>query len=398
MTDIIELNFSMDENSLNKNEYYDAIAINSNNDKIIIKFLGKFRGIKEEINSNQEEFKTFTFDKDSLFIYKDSMAKTQISIAKKPKILIINYDEQRKVFKIGTAFFYNRIQNPKTIEERYLQNIIQRIKKDKPDLIVCSVQNSLSCTTDHLEHHLMGSIFDDLKKNNKYPMNYSLVSKVEATKKSNSSQTSCLSTILNNSKKPFNCRVRIYGNNDTMDFKFKNEDFKEKSISSHFSNNSNYNRSITEFNGEPPIGKFYIKDIEYRRVNEGNGYGGILHLITVAIKYNINDEPVLYQYMFVNYNIENEKSKILDRLESVNINNPSILSNPFEIFMITLKDIKTRKFYPGENKNIFKVKNGKKLINKNKINHTPNNKNSFQELIKNEKTPLLGQINYAIIS
>jgi hypothetical protein len=130
-----------------------------------------------------------------------------------PKEYNINSEKYKKIYKDVFDFFYNA----------YKIGIKYRM------LIVCT-QNSKSCTQDHFQH-LIKDIIKAIKPKADYSHIESylegihLIDKADATSSKNSSFWSCPKSILEK-KLPFNCRTRIYGNNQLYSDEYKNSDNK----------------------------------------------------------------------------------------------------------------------------------------------------------------------------
>ena len=173
---------------------------------------------------------------------------------KPPKILVISYDESSKRFLIyqGNKMFRGPIIQSKS-QDYYLSIISKKIQESKraPDLVVCCTQNSLSCTEDHFQHYFKNLMINLLRKKEK-SMKYSLISKADATTENDSSFWSC-STKISNESKPYNVRIRVYRNEDTLDSILVNEKFNKDSASGMYEKKSKYdewytNRDISKSN------------------------------------------------------------------------------------------------------------------------------------------------------
>jgi hypothetical protein len=205
-----------------------------------------------------------------------------------PKILFIDFNENQKYFMSNSSV------DPKS----FMYNLISKINESEPDIIVCAVNNSLSCTDDHMPHHL-GRLIDikykkDREKNYKDYLSvykdYKLLSKADTVKKKNSSPLSCASKKILG-KKIYGSRIRVFGRVDI------NSDFisniSGNSSSKKYPNNSNYGELYTEAKYDKcATDTFCVTKIGFKRYsNEING--GILYDITVKKNNNI------FRYFFI---------------------------------------------------------------------------------------------------
>ena len=291
-----------------------------------------------------------------------------------PKILVISYDEDRKRFLIYQGNYMFRGPKEQAIsQDLYLNEILKKITNLKPDLVVCCTQNSLSCTEDHFQHYLKNLIKDE---------NYSLITKADATTENNSSFWSC-STKIKNESKPYNVRTRIYRNNSTLESNLTYKKLNEKSVSGKFNKKSKYDSWYYFRSGKPSINKFYIEHIGLKRITEtSHGIGGIMYDIMICKKPDENNERTCFQYIFCNYNLGPKKegaynlgdssTRILNGMANNSMftkNVESKLMNELQIFMITPDTVKTKKFFKGQEENILKNNNTKKVNGEN-INST----------------------------
>jgi hypothetical protein len=297
-----------------------------------------------------------------------------------PKILVISYDEDKKRFFIYQGnYMFKGSKEEALSQDLYLNKIYEKIKQFRPDLVVCCTQNSLSCTEDHFQHYLKNPI----KK-----LNYLLISKADATTEYDSGYLSCPIKISNTSK-PYNVRTRIYRNTNTLDANLGTKNFNTKSVSGNFNKKSKYDEWYTIRSGKPPINKFYVEHIGFRRITESiDGIGGILFDIKICKKSDETSIPTCFQNIFCNYNLGSSSStRILNGMatnsmfEKSKIN--STLENELQIFMITPNTVKTRKIFKGDEENI--------LIN----NNTKENNSTRRKRIigKNNGTTKFKKIN-----
>jgi hypothetical protein len=281
-----------------------------------------------------------------------------------PKILVISYDEDRKRFLIyqGNYMFRGPViqalsQNP------YLNKILEKINKLKPDLVVCCTQNSLSCTKDHFQHYFKELIITK---------NYSLISKADATTVNDSNFLSC-STKISNDSKPYNVRTRVYRNGNTLEAKLTEPHISKNSVSKKFNKKSKYDEWYSIRSGKEPINKFYIEHIGFRRITETfNGIGGIMYDVMICKKPNENNKPTCFQSIFCNYNLGNSSTRILNGMainSMLQKTNNGKLKNELQIFMITPNTVKTRKFFKDDTENIL-INNNTQKVNGENINVT----------------------------
>jgi hypothetical protein len=330
-----------------------------------------------------------------------------------PKILVITYDEDRKKFSIYQGkYIFKEKEEEENDKDYYLHKIYKKIKELNPDLVVCCTQNSLSCTEDHFQHY-----FKDFMKNKS--MKYSLISKADATTKNDSSILSCSTKFFNESK-PYNVRTRVYGNDDTLYVNLLDPRMREDSASGTYDNKFIYDKWYSPISGEPPINKFYLKYIGFRRITEDSkGLGGIIYDIMICKESSkdIGQDTTCFQNIFCNYNLGDASSKKI--LDAVSINKESffkntnynwssgniikIIKNELQIFMITPDSVKTKKLLLREQinkilvKNYLTIKRGRtkptltnirsffNKIDPTKINNNIKQKEEYQAKNKNKK-------------
>ena len=299
-----------------------------------------------------------------------------------PKILVISYDEDRKRFLIyqGNYMFRGTV-NQALSQNKYLNKVLEKITELKPDLVVCCTQNSLSCTEDHFQHYFKDLITKELRKKEN-PLDYSLISKADATTENDSSFWSCSTKISNNSK-DYNVRTRVYRNDYTLESNLTDKNISEKSVSKKFNKKSKYDEWYAIRFGPPSINKFYVEHIGFRRITEtSKGIGGIMYDVMICKKPDNNNKPTCFQNIFCNYNLKPKKegtynlgdssTRILNGMATSNMfkkENNSKLKNELQIFMITPDTVKTRHFFKDEIENIL-INNNTQKINDENINVT----------------------------
>jgi len=248
-----------------------------------------------------------------------------------PHFLIINYDED------GITFFNIGFLNTK---KKIIKEIIEKIKRINPTVIVCCTQFSPSCIVigNNFQHYLNTAIDEETKKKG---FNYSLISKVEATTPKKSSKMYCAKELLFDKRfKLNNVRTRIYGNNNELYVNLKNKRFLN-SVRKQSNNDSSYNSRL--YNSRLSNGnksdinckKYYIKHLNYRRINGSDkGIGAITHNIVLSSC----DDKYRYQNIFSNYNLNEKVNKKILNPKKAYLTKKNILDT-----MLTDRIIKANK-------------------------------------------------------
>ena len=240
-----------------------------------------------------------------------------------PKIFFINFDEDEKYF----------MSNTKDTSKIMMNELISKINSLNPDIIVSSVYNSLSCTSDHMLHHLMHLIDTkykaDREKNyegyTSVTYQYKLLAKADTVRKKNSSIMSCAAKKILG-KKTFGSRMRIFARVDINSNFEKNISENQKGI---YPNNSYYNElfTSTKENYDCPSDTFCVTKIGYKRYThlpEKNEWQK--HLISdnrilfdITVKKNGNT----FRYFFIYYrgDRKSENNKLFIKTNSNNSKN-----------------------------------------------------------------------------
>jgi hypothetical protein len=267
-----------------------------------------------------------------------------------PKILLISYDEN------GKKFIFNNRQIKAA-------NIREAIKDY--DLIISCTQDSV-CGNEHFQHELK-YICEQEK--------YSLISKADAIQ-----SMSCFFS----KEEVKNVKLRIYGNNNTL-----NKDYL-KEISKSSTTNSEFYEARRTTNNQL-INKFFVDYISYKRITENkNGVGVITYYIKIGRNTQTSIEKNLkknyFQYVFCNYTGSLDENRISSAIEKIST---SIEDIPLEIYMITKNGIKFRKI-EGKKLNSSNLKNNSKFKKTNitensmKITNTKLLKPQIQNKVNNE--------------
>lgn len=268
------------------------------------------------------------------------------------RILIINYDETKE---------YKQKKQNKNHYNNLLNNDFKNL--NDYDIIIICTQNSLSGTSDHLQHKIKKFLIKN---------NYEILSKIDGTRMGNRYTT----------KKVRNNRIRIYLN-DNVKCLFDTSIFKESHGKSKFSFQNRYsytntrvsnNVSITNDNINESLKQYniLIKSLKINRItNEDNGTKGFGEII-VELQF-IYQESKVYSLMIKNTkkkpnsnNQVNEETSLIKNNKIFKINN-SIYRHIIEINQNTKKNN-----FKINNNNLYNNIKNITLLNKPK-NDTYNN-------------------------
>jgi hypothetical protein len=210
-----------------------------------------------------------------------------------PRVLVIYYNENGDYASENNDIKEQIIDKIDPFNQR---NITQQC-----DFIFLCTQKSLSSTSDHMQH----VIGEELKKPGSQ---YTLFSKIDATRPSNSSAWR-----ISKDLKFKNVRVRCWRNiNIKKPLKTEENNLEKKSYrckNNSFINEYNYTNSSKTNVSSPDI---KIKEYKYKRITEideskrKNGFGGII------VSLILEKEGKEYKYIICNYNLETNISKLIN--------------------------------------------------------------------------------------
>jgi len=288
---------------------------------------------------------------------------TDNKIYLEPKIFFFSFDEVRE-------YFLSKSKGVTPDPKEFMDILIKKINKIKPDIIVSTADRSLSCTSDHMLHHFTHLIDEMYKKdrNKNYkdytPItnDYRLLAKADSVTKKRSSIMSCMKKKMLGDEIS-GIRMRIF---ERVDFDTKlNKNIKNKSFSGKYSNNSNYDELFTNGKQSNNSNKSCVTKVGYKRYSDPNNDSNNTILCDISIKKNNNN----YRYFFIFYkSLSSTSNKIFLKPNSDLTNNFKeqngkfkILSVPYEvkIFLIDYDsfDIKYKKYNRDEPINFLNLKN-----------------------------------------
>jgi hypothetical protein len=231
------------------------------------------------------------------------------------QFLVFNFDEKCEELLTDRFYVSKEKTTAKQLQQEIMYAFIQKIKKDKPAIVLVCTRNSPSRTDKHYQHSLKNEILQ-LNKDSSLGVNYFPLLKSDSTLQSN------LTSLKSIGKKLCGIRSRLYVDQTQLNFTYN-----EKEISKSFSGKGNemsneyiYNNNIKKVgenlktsiaaNPSKNIGRI-IKYERSRITGNDKKTGSITLNVVIKLK-----DGSIKQYLFCNYlkeDIINKNNLIINK-------------------------------------------------------------------------------------
>jgi hypothetical protein len=231
------------------------------------------------------------------------------------QFLVFNFDEKCEELLTDRFYVSKEKTTAKQLQQEIMYAFIQKIKKEKPAIVLVCTRNSPSRTDKHYQHSLKNEILQ-LNKDSSLGVNYFPLLKSDSTLQSN------LTSLKSIGKKLCGIRSRLYVDQTQLNFTYN-----EKEISKSFSGKGNemsneyiYNNNIKKVgenlktsiaaNPSKNIGRI-IKYERSRITGNDKKTGSITLNVVIKLK-----DGSIKQYLFCNYlkeDIINKNNLIINK-------------------------------------------------------------------------------------
>jgi hypothetical protein len=216
-----------------------------------------------------------------------------------PQFLVFNFDEKCEELLTDRFYVSKEKTTAKQLQQEIMYAFIQKIKKEKPAIVLVCTRNSPSRTDKHYQHSLKNEILQ-LNKDSGLGVNYFPLLKSDSTLQSN------LTSVRMIGKKLCGIRSRLYVDQNQLNFTYNEKEI-SKSFSGKGNNMSNeykYNNNIKTVgenlktsitNPNKNIGRI-IKYGRSRITGDDKKTGEITLNVVIKLK-----DGSIKQYLFCNY-------------------------------------------------------------------------------------------------
>lgn len=212
------------EKNINFGKYIASLNIDLTNNKIITTY--EFIGVDKyfllsnlityDISSNNIPYPITIFEREKSNSTHEIIEYGQYILTPrpKPKILVFNFDETCEELLTDSFYVSTEKRSKKQIQQKVINDFIEKITNMKPAIVVVCTRNSISKTDKHYQHSIKDKILDLNKKSN-INVNYFPLLKVDSTLQSNVRSVKLIGKTL------CGIRTRVYVDQNQLFFKYR---------------------------------------------------------------------------------------------------------------------------------------------------------------------------------